>query len=96
LPRLIQEIGRDALWVTGAANLLIGVIIGFLGVSQLGVFAELSSVPGMVVVTHFLVIRTRDIGRKITRFVGDGAYASWQRVRGLRYLSALDDKPSFE
>src|SRR6516162_599027 len=53
LPRLIQEIGADALPVTGAANLLIGIIIGFLGVSQLGVFGQLSSVPGLVVVAHF-------------------------------------------
>ena len=38
LPRLMQEIGADALPVTSAANLLVGVIIGFLGVSQLGRF----------------------------------------------------------
>src|SRR5262249_33086170 len=38
LPRLIQEIGADALGVTSAANLLIGIIVGFLGVSQLGRF----------------------------------------------------------
>jgi phospholipid/cholesterol/gamma-HCH transport system permease protein len=67
LPRLIQEIGADALWVTGAANLLIGVIIGFLGVSQLGVFGELSSVPGMVVVTHF-----RELGPLVTAMVVAG------------------------
>jgi phospholipid/cholesterol/gamma-HCH transport system permease protein len=64
LPRLIQEIGADALPVTGAANLLIGIIIGFLGVSQLGVFGQLSSVPGLVVVTHF-----RELGPLVTAMV---------------------------
>jgi phospholipid/cholesterol/gamma-HCH transport system permease protein len=38
MPRLVQAIGADALLVTSAANLLVGVIIGFLGVSQLGRF----------------------------------------------------------
>ena len=34
LPRLMQEIGADALPVTSAANLLVGIIIGLLGISQ--------------------------------------------------------------
>ena len=45
LPRLMQEIGADALPVTSAANLLVGVIIGFLGVSQLGRFGAVAYVP---------------------------------------------------
>jgi phospholipid/cholesterol/gamma-HCH transport system permease protein len=67
LPRLIQEIGADALLVTGAANLLVGIIIGFLGVSQLGLFGQISSVPGLVVVTHF-----RELGPLITAMVVAG------------------------
>ncbi len=43
LPGLLQEIGADALLVTSAANLLIGVIIGFLGVSQLGRFGAVNA-----------------------------------------------------
>ena len=53
LPRLLQQIGADALPVTSAANLLIGSIIGFLGASQLGQFGEVGHVPEQVVVTHF-------------------------------------------
>ena len=36
LPRLIQDIGAGGLPVTAAANFLVGMIIGFLGVAQLG------------------------------------------------------------
>ena len=36
LPRLLQGIGADGLVVTGAANLLVGLIVGLLGISQLG------------------------------------------------------------
>jgi len=53
LPRLMQEIGADALPVTSAANLLVGIIIGFLGVSQLGRFGAVAYVPELVVVAHF-------------------------------------------
>jgi len=67
LPRLIQEIGADALWVTSAANLLVGVIIGFLGVSQLGHFGALAYVPGLVVVAHF-----RELGPLVTAIVVAG------------------------
>jgi phospholipid/cholesterol/gamma-HCH transport system permease protein len=67
LPRLIQEIGADALVVTGAANLLVGVIIGFLGVSQLGRFGALSYVPELVVVAHL-----RELGPLMTAMVVAG------------------------
>jgi len=53
LPRLMQEIGADALPVTSVANLLVGVIVGFLGVSQLGRFGAVAFVPELVVVAHF-------------------------------------------
>ena len=67
LPRLIQEIGADGLPVTGAANLLIGAIIGFLGVSQLGPFGTVGLVPQMVVVAHF-----RDLGPLVTGMIVAG------------------------
>jgi phospholipid/cholesterol/gamma-HCH transport system permease protein len=67
LPKLIQEIGADALLVTSAANLLVGIIIGFLGVSQLGPFGALSYVPGLVVVAHF-----RELGPLVTAIVVAG------------------------
>ena len=53
LPRLIQEIGADAWPVTSVANLLVGVIVGFLGVSQLSRFGAIAFVPELVVVAHF-------------------------------------------
>jgi phospholipid/cholesterol/gamma-HCH transport system permease protein len=67
LPRLIQEIGADALPVTSAANLLVGIIVGFLGVSQLGRFGAVAYVPGLVVVSHF-----RELGPLITAMVVAG------------------------
>jgi phospholipid/cholesterol/gamma-HCH transport system permease protein len=67
LPRLVQEIGADALLVTGAANLLVGVIIGFLGVSQLGRFGAIVYVPELVVVAHF-----RELGPLVTAIVVAG------------------------
>src|SRR6187431_811474 len=67
LPRLLQEIGADALLVTSAANLLIGVIIGFLGVSQLGRFGAVAFVPELVVVTQF-----RELGPLVTAIVVAG------------------------
>lgn len=67
LPRLIQEIGADGLPVTSAANLLIGAIIGFLGVSQLGPFGSVTLVPQMVVVAHF-----RDLGPLVTGMIMAG------------------------
>ena len=53
LPRFMQEIGADAWPVTSVANLLVGVIVGFLGVSQLGRFGAVAFVPELVVVAHF-------------------------------------------
>jgi phospholipid/cholesterol/gamma-HCH transport system permease protein len=67
LPRLLQEIGADALLVTGAANLLVGVIIGILGVSQLGRFGAVTYVPELVVVAHF-----RELGPLVTAIVVAG------------------------
>jgi len=67
LPRLIQEIGADGLLVTSAANLLIGAIIGFLGVSQLARFGTVALVPQMVVVAHF-----RDLGPLVTGMIMAG------------------------
>jgi phospholipid/cholesterol/gamma-HCH transport system permease protein len=67
LPRLIQEVGADALPVTSAANLLVGVIIGFLGVSQLGRFGAVSYVPELVVVAYF-----RELGPLVTALVVAG------------------------
>jgi phospholipid/cholesterol/gamma-HCH transport system permease protein len=67
LPSLIQEIGAGALLVTSAANLLVGIIIAFLGVSQLGHFGALSYVPGLVVVAHF-----RELGPLVTAIVVAG------------------------
>jgi phospholipid/cholesterol/gamma-HCH transport system permease protein len=67
LPRLIQEIGADGLPVTSAANLLVGVIIGFLGVSQLGRFGVIGYVPELVVTAHF-----RELGPLVTAIVVAG------------------------
>ena len=53
LPGLMQEIGADAWPVTSVANLLVGLIVGFLGVSQLGRFGAVAFVPELVVVAHF-------------------------------------------
>jgi phospholipid/cholesterol/gamma-HCH transport system permease protein len=64
LPTLLQSIGADGLPVAGAANLLVGVIIGFLGVSQLGRFGATSFVPELVVVAHF-----RELGPLVTAVV---------------------------
>jgi phospholipid/cholesterol/gamma-HCH transport system permease protein len=67
LPRLIQEIGADALPVTSAANLLVGIIVGFLGVSQLGRFGAVAFVPDLVVVAQF-----RELSPLITAMVMAG------------------------
>jgi len=64
LPRLLQEIGADGLAVAGAANLLVGLIIGFLGVSQLARFGATAYVPELVVVTQF-----RELGPLVTAIV---------------------------
>ena len=67
IPRLMQEIGADAWPVTSIANLLVGVIVGFVGVSQLGRFGAVAFVPELVVVTHF-----RELGPLITAIVVAG------------------------
>jgi phospholipid/cholesterol/gamma-HCH transport system permease protein len=67
LPGLVQQIGADALPVTSAANLLVGVIIGILGVSQLGRFGAVVYVPELVVVAHF-----RELGPLVTAIVVAG------------------------
>jgi phospholipid/cholesterol/gamma-HCH transport system permease protein len=67
LPRLVQQIGADGLAVTSAANLLVGLIIGFIGVSQLGRFGVTVYVPELVVVAHF-----RELGPLVTAIVVAG------------------------
>jgi phospholipid/cholesterol/gamma-HCH transport system permease protein len=67
LPKLIQEIGADALLVTGAANLVVGIIVGLLGVSQLRRFGAVAYVPELVVVAHF-----RELGPLVTAIVVAG------------------------
>ncbi len=67
LPRLMQAICADALPVTSAANLLIGLIIGFLGVSQLGRFGAEVYVPELVVIAQF-----RELGPLVTAIVVAG------------------------
>ena len=67
VPRLMQAIGADALPVTSAANLLIGLIIGFLGVSQLGRFGAVVYVPELVVIAQF-----RELGPLVTAIVVAG------------------------
>ena len=63
----MQEIGADALPVTSAANLLVGIIIAFLGVSQLGRFGAVAYVPELVVVAHL-----RELGPLVTAIVVAG------------------------
>ncbi len=67
LPGLIQEIGADGLVVTGAANLLVGLIIGLLGISQLARFGAVAYVPELVVVAQF-----RELGPLVTAIVVAG------------------------
>ena len=67
VPALVQQIGADALPVTSAASLLVGLIVGFLGVSQLGRFGATVYVPELVVVAHF-----RELGPLVTAIVVAG------------------------
>jgi phospholipid/cholesterol/gamma-HCH transport system permease protein len=67
LPRLLQEIGADGLVVTGAANFLVGLIIGLLGISQLARFGAIAYVPELVVVAQF-----RELGPLVTAIVVAG------------------------
>ena len=71
LPRLMQEIGANAWPVTSVANLLVGIIVGFLGVSQLGRFGAVAFVPELVVVAHF-----RELSPLITAIVVAGRSGS--------------------
>ena len=64
---LVQQIGADGLPVASAANLLIGVIVGFLGVSQLARFGATAYVPQLVVVAQF-----RELGPLVTAIVVAG------------------------
>jgi phospholipid/cholesterol/gamma-HCH transport system permease protein len=63
-PRLMQDIGADGLAVAGMANLLIGLIIAFLGVSQLKRIGAIAYVPQLVVVSQF-----RELGPLVTAIV---------------------------
>src|SRR6476469_9345580 len=65
--RLMQAIGADALPVTSAANLLVGVIVGSIGVSQLGRFGAVVYVPELVVIAHF-----RELAPLVTAIVVAG------------------------
>ena len=67
LPRLVQTIGADGLLVASAANLVVGLIIGFIGVSQLGRFGATAYLPELVVVAHF-----RELGPLVTAIVVAG------------------------
>ena len=53
--------------MASGANLLVGLIVGFLGVSQLGRFGVTAYVPELVVVAHF-----RELGPLITAIVVAG------------------------
>jgi phospholipid/cholesterol/gamma-HCH transport system permease protein len=67
LPGLLQKIGADGLPVTAAANLLVGIIVGLMGVAQLGRFGATSFVPELVVFVHF-----RELGPLVTAIVVAG------------------------
>jgi phospholipid/cholesterol/gamma-HCH transport system permease protein len=67
VPRLIQTIGADGLPVAAAANLLIGLIVGSLGVQQLARFGAEIYVPELVVVTQF-----RELGPLVTALLVAG------------------------
>lgn len=67
LPRLVQHVGADGLPVAAAASVLVGVIIGLLGVSQLGRFGATAYVPELVVVAYF-----RELGPLVTAIVMAG------------------------
>lgn len=67
IPRLIETIGADGLAVAAAANLLIGLIIGFLGVAQLRRFGATVYVPELVTVAQL-----RELGPLVTAMVVAG------------------------
>jgi phospholipid/cholesterol/gamma-HCH transport system permease protein len=67
VPYFVQQVGADGWPVTSAANLLVGLIIGFLGVSELERFGATSYVPELVVVAQF-----RELGPLVTAIVVAG------------------------
>jgi phospholipid/cholesterol/gamma-HCH transport system permease protein len=67
LPDLLQQIGADALPLTAAASLFVGLIIGLLGVSELGRFGAVRFVPELVIVAHF-----RELGPLVTAILVAG------------------------
>jgi phospholipid/cholesterol/gamma-HCH transport system permease protein len=67
IPNLVQQVGADGLPVIAAANLLIGLIIAFLGISQLRRFGATVYVPQLVVVAQF-----RELGPLVTGIVVAG------------------------
>ena len=67
VPLLIQTIGAQGLPVAGAANLLMGLIVGSLGVQQLARFGATIYVPELVVVTQL-----RELGPLVTAMVVAG------------------------
>jgi phospholipid/cholesterol/gamma-HCH transport system permease protein len=67
IPDLLQSIGADAFPVAGAANFLVGLIVGFLGISQLARFGAIRYVPELLVVAHF-----RELGPLVTAIVVAG------------------------
>jgi phospholipid/cholesterol/gamma-HCH transport system permease protein len=67
LPDLVQQIGADALPLTASASLFLGLIIGLLGVSELGRFGAVRYVPELVIVTQF-----RELGPLVTAILVAG------------------------
>ena len=81
LPRLIQEIGADALPITSAASLLVGIIIGvpWCVTTRGASWVRLLTFLELVVVAHF-----RELGPLVTAIVVAEAIGCWSRV-GDRY-----------
>jgi phospholipid/cholesterol/gamma-HCH transport system permease protein len=67
VPDFLQQIGADALPLTAAASLFVGLIIGLLGVSELGRFGAVRFVPELVIVAHF-----RELGPLVTAILVAG------------------------
>ena len=59
LPRLVQAIGADGLLVTSAANLVVGLIIGFLGVSQLGRFGFVAVATALLMAAAMQIVAVK-------------------------------------
>jgi phospholipid/cholesterol/gamma-HCH transport system permease protein len=67
VPDLLQQIGADAMPLTAAASLFVGLIVGLLGVSELGRFGAVRYVPELVIVAHF-----RELGPLVTAILVAG------------------------